>query len=128
MAEQYAVGRRKRAVARVTLTPGEGKWTINGKTPQEYFGREALIGLFEHPLVLTETLGKFDVVVHVAGGGVSGQAGALQLALSRVLTATEPKHRATLKKHGLLTRDPREKERMKYGLAKRRKRYQYSKR
>ena len=115
-------------MARVMLAPGEGKWTINGKTPQEYFGREALIGLFEHPFVLTETLGKFDVVAHVAGGGVSGQAGALQLALARVLVVSDPKHRATLKKHGLLTRDPREKERMKYGLAKRRKRFQYSKR
>lgn len=128
MADYYAVGRRKRAVARVKLTPGDGKWLINRKTPQEYFGRETLIRLFEHPFVVTETHGKFNIVARVEGGGISGQAGALQLAVARVLAAYEPDYRTKLKKQGLLTRDPREKERMKYGLAKRRKRYQYSKR
>jgi small subunit ribosomal protein S9 len=128
MADYHAVGRRKRAVARVKLTSGDGKWLINNKTPEEYFGRERLIRLFEHPFVVTETQGKFNVVAHVEGGGMSGQAGALQLALARVLAAYEPNFRSKLKKRGLLTRDSREKERMKYGLAKRRKRYQYSKR
>ncbi len=128
MAEYCAVGRRKRAVARVKLVPGDGKWLVNGKTPGEYFRRETLIKLFEYPFVVTETQGKFDVVARIEGGGVSGQAGALQLAIARVLTVYKSDYRDRLKKRGLLTRDPREKERMKYGLAKRRKRYQYSKR
>lgn len=129
MAEYHqAVGRRKRAVAKVRLTPGDGKWLVNRKPPLEYFGREALVKLFERPFVVTDTLGRFNVIAEVEGGGISGQAGALQLAIARALASYESDYRAKLKKHGLLTRDPREKERMKYGLAKRRKRYQYSKR
>lgn len=128
MAEYYAVGRRKRAVAKVKLIQGDGKWLINRKTPQEYFGRDTLMRQFEHPLVVTNTQGKFNIVAYVEGGGISGQAGALQLAIARALASYEPNYRAILKKQGLLTRDPREKERMKYGLAKRRKRFQYSKR
>jgi small subunit ribosomal protein S9 len=130
MAVYQALGRRKRAVAKVRLTPGKGKakWTINSKSPQEYFARDTLVRLFEYPFVITETEGKFNVVAKVLGGGTSGQAGALQLAVSRALVESDPALRGTLKKHGLLTRDPREKERMKYGLAKRRKRFQYSKR
>lgn len=128
MAEYFAVGRRKRAVARVKLAPGEGKWLVNRKLPHEYFAREALMKIFEHPFVVTDTLGKFNVVARVEGGGTSGQAGALKLAIARALVVCEPNYRVELKKHDLLTRDPREKERMKYGLAKRRKRFQYSKR
>lgn len=128
MDKYCAVGRRKRSVARVRLVPGQGKWLVNSKSPQEYFGRETLIKIAEQPFVVTDSVQKFNVVAEVDGGGISGQAGALQLAIARALTVYDSDCRPKLKKQGLLTRDPREKERMKYGLAKRRKRYQYSKR
>lgn len=124
-----SVGRRKGAIARVRMTPGNGKFVINGKDGLlEYFKRETLKMDIEQPLELTESLDKYDFNVRVNGGGLSGQAGALRLGIARALLTFSEDYRPVLRQGGFLTRDPREKERKKYGLAKARKRFQFSKR
>jgi len=124
-----AVGRRKGAVARVRMTPGSGKIVINDKEGLlEYFKRETLKMDIEQPLEVTESLDKYDFKILVNGGGLSGQAGAVRLGIARALLAYSEDNRKVLRQGGFLTRDPREKERKKYGLAKARKRYQFSKR
>jgi small subunit ribosomal protein S9 len=121
-------GRRKNAIARVRLTPGDGKVVVNGKDLLEHFRRETLKMDIEQPLEVTESLGKFDISASVIGGGLSGQAGAVRLGIARALLVYSEDFRSVLRRGGFLTRDPREKERRKYGLAKARKRYQFSKR
>ena len=121
-------GRRKNAIARVRLTPGDGKVVVNGKDLLEHFRRETLKMDIEQPFEVTETLGKFDVKATVISGGLSGQAGAVRLGIARALLIFSEDFRSVLRRGGFLTRDPREKERRKYGLAKARKRYQFSKR
>jgi small subunit ribosomal protein S9 len=123
-----ATGRRKNAIARVRMTPGEGKVTVNGKDLLEHFRRETLKMDIEQPLEVTDSLAKFDFNIRVDGGGLSGQAGAVRLGIARALLAYSEDFRPSLRKGGFLTRDPREKERKKYGLAKARKRFQFSKR
>ena len=124
----YGTGRRKHSVARVRVYNGTGNMTINGRDINDYFGLETLKLLVNSPLVLTETEGKFDVVVNVVGGGCSGQAGAIRHGLSRALLQFNPELRTVLKKAGFLTRDPRMKERKKYGLKAARRAPQFSKR
>ncbi len=124
----YATGRRKRSIARVWVSPGNGDIKVNNKGLLEFFGREILKMVVERPFDVVDGVGKYDVFATVKGGGLSGQAGAMRLGISRALLAINPEFRKTLREFGLLTRDPREKERKKYGLAKRRKRFQYSKR
>lgn len=124
----YGTGRRKHSVARVRVYNGTGKMIINGRDLNDYFGLETLKLLVNSPLVLTETEGKFDVVVNVVGGGCSGQAGAIRHGLSRALLQFNPELRPVLKKAGFLTRDPRMKERKKYGLKAARRAPQFSKR
>lgn len=122
-------GRRKSSIARVRLTEGKGKITVNGKSLEEYFGEETLRVIVKQPLTLTETESKYDVVAKVVGGGFSGQAGAVRHGIARALNeANAEEFRHVLKVNGLLTRDPREKERKKYGLKKARKAPQFSKR
>ncbi len=123
-----AVGRRKDAVARVRLMPGKGEMIVNGRPLADYFKRETLKMIIEQPLQLTNTLGKFDIVARVAGGGLSGQAGALRLGISRALVKADESLRPTLRSQGFLTRDPRMVERKKYGQPGARKRFQFSKR
>lgn len=123
-----ATGKRKNSAAFVRMAPGSGKILINNKDISDYFGRETSVMLIEQPLRLTETLGRFDITASVKGGGLSGQAGAMRLAIARALLESDESLRKTLKSAGFLTRDPREKERKKYGLAGARKRYQFSKR
>lgn len=123
-----ATGRRKSSVAQVKMTPGQGKMTVNNRTCEEYFCRPTLVMKVKQPLELTSQLGKFDIWAKVEGGGVAGQAGALRLGISRALNLVEQELRPPLKSAGLLTRDPREKERKKYGQKKARKRFQFSKR
>lgn len=123
-----AVGRRKEAVARVYLSPGEGKTQINGRELKEYLGRETLVLQVRLPLEVTESLDKYDVKATVRGGGITGQAGALSLGIARALVKVDGNNHGVLKSRGLLTRDPRMKERKKYGLAGRRKAFQFSKR
>ncbi len=126
---QYmATGRRKKAVARVRLIPGEGKVTINNRDIEEFFGLETLRVIANQPLVLTETKSKFDVLVNVHGGGYTGQAGAIRHGITRALVKADENLRPELKKAGFLTRDPRMKERKKYGLKKARRSPQFSKR
>ena len=121
-------GRRKSAIARVRLTEGKGKITVNGKDIEEYFGEETLRVIVKQPLTLTETASKFDVIAKVTGGGFNGQAGAVRHGIARALNeANAEEYRAVLKSNGLLTRDSREKERKKYGLKKARKAPQFSK-
>lgn len=124
----YGTGRRKSSVARVRLLPGKGNIVINGKSIDEYFGLETLKVIVKQPLVATETLGKFDVFVNVTGGGFTGQAGAIRHGVSRALLEADDSFRAILKKAGFLTRDPRMKERKKYGLKGARRAPQFSKR
>ena len=124
----YGTGRRKTSVARVRLVPGEGKVLVNGRTITEYFGRKTLQLIVRQPLNLTETVDKYDVLINVAGGGPSGQAGAVRHGISRALLLVDAEYRPSLKKAGFLTLDPREKERRKYGLKKARKASQFSKR
>ncbi|MBF7083474.1 30S ribosomal protein S9 [Desulfallas sp. Bu1-1] len=124
----YGTGRRKNSVARVFLRPGEGKFLVNNKNINEYFGRKTLEIIARQPLELTGTSGRFDVIAKVLGGGVSGQAGAIKLGIARALIQADPNMRPVLKKAGFLTRDPRMKERRKYGLKKARRAPQYSKR
>ena len=124
----YGTGRRKHSVARVRVYNGTGKVTINGRDMNDYFGLETLKLLVNSPLVLTENEGKFDVVVNVVGGGCAGQAGAIRHGLSRALLQFNSELRPVLKKAGFLTRDPRMKERKKYGLKAARRAPQFSKR
>lgn len=124
----FAVGRRKEAVARVRLLPGDGKFTVNKKPLLDFFKREILQMIIEQPLALTETLGKYDVYANVRGGGLSGQAGAVRLGIARALLKVDDEYRSKLKSAGLLTRDPRMTERKKYGQPGARKRFQFSKR
>jgi small subunit ribosomal protein S9 len=132
MAENKAVywgtGRRKTSVARVRITPGTGVYTINGRDFDAYFGRAELKGFVEQPFKVTETVGHFDVIAKINGGGVSGQLGALRHGISRALLEAGDDYRGELKRAGLLRRDPRMVERKKYGLKKARKRPQFSKR
>jgi small subunit ribosomal protein S9 len=130
MADQVlASGRRKCAVASVRLKPGSGKWVVNGCDLNDYVnGRKLLINHIFTPYHVTDTEGKFDIECHTRGGGISGQAGAMRLALARALIKFDPTLRGILKDAGLLTRDPRIVERKKYGMVKARKRFQYSKR
>ncbi|MBI5493024.1 MAG: 30S ribosomal protein S9 [Deltaproteobacteria bacterium] len=123
-----AVGRRKTSVARVRLLPGAGDITVNEKAMAEFFSRETLKGIVKQPLELTNTAGKFNIVANVAGGGESGQAGAVRHGIARALVSSDSTLRGVLKKAGLLTRDPRMKERKKYGQKGARKRFQFSKR
>ncbi|MCI6858209.1 MAG: 30S ribosomal protein S9 [Eubacterium sp.] len=124
----YGTGRRKSSVARVYLMPGTGKVTINKKDMDEYFGFDTLKVIVRQPLELTSTTDKFDVLVNVHGGGYTGQAGAIRHGIARALTEADPELRPALKKAGFLTRDPRMKERKKYGLKKARRAPQFSKR
>jgi small subunit ribosomal protein S9 len=124
----YGTGRRKSSVARVYLVPGSGKITINNRDIDEYLGLETLKVVVRQPLVLTGTEGKFDVKVNVKGGGYTGQAGAIRHGISRALLEVDGEYRPTLKSAGFLTRDPRMKERKKYGLKKARRAPQFSKR
>ena len=124
----YGTGRRKTSVARVYLVPGTGKITINKRDIDEYLGLEVLKLTVRQPLVATETLDKFDVLVNVVGGGVSGQAGAIRHGISRALLQVDGEYRPVLKKAGFLTRDPRMKERKKYGLKAARRAPQFSNR
>ena len=124
----YGTGRRKSSVARVYITPGKGKITINKRDIDEYFGLETLKMVVRQPLAVTETEGKFDITVTVKGGGVTGQAGAIRHRLSRALLEADADYRPLLKKEGFLTRDPRMKERKKYGLKAARRAPQFSKR
>jgi small subunit ribosomal protein S9 len=121
-------GRRKTAVARVRLSNGSGKITVNGRTFETYFATETLRGVVIQPLNLTQTAARFDVSVNVVGGGPAGQAGAVRHGIARALIAADSTLRPTLKADGLLTRDPRMRERKKYGQPGARKRFQYSKR
>ena len=127
-ARYYGTGRRKSSIARVYLVPGTGKVTINKRDMGEYFGLETLKLIVRQPLVLTDTADKFDVLVNVYGGGFTGQAGAIRHGISRALLHADADYRPTLKKAGFLTRDPRMKERKKYGLKAARRAPQFSKR
>ena len=122
------VGRRKEAIVRVRLVPGTGEFKLNGRSLAEYFPNKVHQQLIREPFVTLEKDGQFDVIASLRGGGTTGQAGALRLAIARALIGVQPEDRASLKKAGFLTRDPRVKERKKYGLKKARKAPQYSKR
>jgi small subunit ribosomal protein S9 len=124
----HAVGRRKTSVARVYLTPGTGKWDINGRTLGDYFPRGSLVQHIQQPFTVTDTLGAFDVRARVAGGGQTGQAGSLRMAIARALVLADDLHRTKLRAGGLLTRDSRAVERKKPGRPGARKRFQFSKR
>lgn len=124
----YGTGRRKKSVARVRLYPGSGQVTVNDRDIDDYFGLETLKVIVRQPLVLTGTESRFDIVTKVAGGGVSGQAGAIRHGLARALLQTGEDYRTILKRAGFLTRDPRMKERKKYGLKAARRAPQFSKR
>jgi len=127
-AEYKATGRRKTSVARVILRPGEGKLVVNRRAFQSYFPSEALRAEIQQPLISTELAGKFDVLVNARGGGIHGQAGAAKLGIARALIVFNPELRPRLRQGGFLTRDPRAKERKKYGQKGARKRFQFSKR
>jgi small subunit ribosomal protein S9 len=124
----YATGKRKNAVARVWIKPGSGKATINGRDLEVYFARPVLRMILQQPLVIARRLGQYDLIVTVAGGGLSGQAGAVRHGLAKALTHFEPDLRPALKKEGFLTRDSRVVERKKYGKRKARRSFQFSKR
>ena len=124
----YGTGRRKKSVARVRVYPGTGLVTINGKNIDEYFGLETLKLIVNQPFMVTDTVGKFDIGANVRGGGISGQAGAIRHGAARALVTADEAYKPLLKKAGLLTRDPRMKERKKYGLKAARRAPQFSKR
>ena len=126
--QYYGTGRRKKSVARVRLVPGDGNFVINGRTLDDFFGLETLKVIVRQPLALTNTLDRFDILVNVRGGGFTGQAGAIRHGVSRALLQADAEYRSPLKKAGFLTRDPRMKERKKYGLKKARRAPQFSKR
>ena len=121
-------GRRKRSIARVTLSLGQGVITVNKKSLDDYFGRESLKQIVRQPLDVTQSLSRFDVTVKTEGGGVAGQAGAVRHGIARALLQMDESLREPLRRNGLLTRDPREKESKKYGRKRARKRFQFSKR
>ena len=127
-AKYYGTGRRKKSVARVYLVPGKGEITINKRTIDDYLGLETLKVIVRQPLVATDTVDKFDVIITVKGGGYTGQAGAIRHGIARALLQADSDYRPTLKKAGYLTRDPRMKERKKYGLKAARRAPQFSKR
>ncbi len=124
----YATGKRKESIAKVWLKPGTGKIVVNNRDFKEYFPSHTLTNMITEPLNITATVDSYDVIASIKGGGVSGQAGALRYGISRALLEVNPDYRVLLKKEGFLTRDPRIKERKKYGLKKARKRPQFSKR
>ncbi len=124
----HAIGRRKRSVARVFLVPGSGKWKVNGRTLGDYFPRRSDVQHIQLPFGVTDTLGAFDIKVNVNGGGLTGQAGAIRMAIARALCLADETHRRKLRTQGLLTRDSREVERKKPGQPGARKRFQFSKR
>ena len=124
----YGTGRRKKSIARVRLTDGKGNITVNNQPIDEYFTLETLKVIVKQPLTVTNTLDKYDIVCKVTGGGISGQAGAVRHGISRALLVSNAEYKASLKSSGFLTRDPRMKERKKYGLKKARKASQFSKR
>ncbi len=124
----HAIGRRKEAVCRIYIRPGSGKWDVNGRTLGDYFPRPVLVTSIQQPFTATDTLGRFDVQANLNGGGSSGQAGALRLAVARALVKLDEGHRRKLRELGLLTRDARAVERKKPGRPKARKRFQFSKR
>lgn len=126
--QYYGTGRRKTSIARVRLIPGEGKVVVNNRPLDEFFGKKTLEMIAKQPLVLTKTDGRFDVFAKVEGGGITGQAGAIRLGIARALLKVDPEMRPTLKRAGFLTRDPRMKERKKYGLKGARRAPQFSKR
>lgn len=128
MEQKMATGRRKKAVARVIVRPGTGKFTVNKRDITEFFGLDTLIKIAKQPLTLTQTDAKYDVIVNVYGGGTTGQAGAIKQGLARALVMTEPSLKPEIKKAGYLTRDSRMVERKKYGLKKARRAPQFSKR
>ena len=124
----YATGKRKNSIARVWLMPGNGTITINSRSEENYFGRDVLKMIIRQPFEITGLQNKYDVLVNVLGGGSSGQAGAIRHGISKALLAIDPEAKVKLRKEGLLTRDPRVKERKKYGQPGARRRFQYSKR
>lgn len=124
----FATGKRKNATARVWLEPGAGNVIVNGRPSNEYFPRQAWKFLIQQPFQITDTVGKYNAIANVFGGGLTGQAGALRQGISKALLEVGPQLRTRLKKEGLLTRDSRVKERKKYGQKGARKRFQYSKR
>lgn len=124
----YATGKRKNSIARIWLTPGSGKITINERPVEQYFGRDVLKMIIRQPFEVTGTLDRYDVLVSVAGGGASGQAGAIRHGISKALLEVDTEAKSKLRKEGLLTRDPRAKERKKYGQKGARARFQFSKR
>ncbi len=124
----HTIGRRKEAVCRVYISAGSGKWDVNGRTLGDYFPRPALVSAIQQPFTATDTLGRFDVKANIDGGGSTGQAGALRLAVARALVKMDEAHRPKLRILGLLTRDARAVERKKPGRPKARKRFQFSKR
>jgi len=124
----YGTGRRKKSIARVRLVPGTGVITVNGKSADDYFGLETLKLIMNQPFGVTATEGKFDIIASVKGGGLSGQAGAIRHGIARALLQADDTYRPALKKAGFLTRDPRMKERKKYGLKAARRASQFSKR
>ena len=126
--QYYGTGRRKDSVARVYLRPGEGNIVVNKRPLEEYFGRDTLKMILRQPLEITDSLKKYDIIVNVHGGGLSGQAGAIRHGISRALLLAMEDSRGALKKEGMLTRDSRKVERKKYGQPGSRKKYQYSKR
>jgi len=126
--QYFGTGRRKKSVARVRLVPGEGKVVINNRDSEVYFGLETLRVIVKEPLLITDTMGQYDVLMNVKGGGYTGQAGAMRHGISRALLQVDSELRPILKKAGFLTRDPRMKERKKYGLKKARRASQFSKR
>ncbi|MCG8500081.1 MAG: 30S ribosomal protein S9 [Firmicutes bacterium] len=126
--QYYGTGRRKKSIARVRLVPGDGNVTINDRSIDDYFGLETLKVIVKQPLTLTQTLDKFDVVAKVIGGGFTGQAGAIRHGVARALLKADEEFKPVLKKAGFLTRDPRMKERKKYGLKGARRAPQFSKR
>ena len=126
--EAFVTGKRKTAVARVRMRLGTGQILVNGRAVEEYFPREALIGLINQPIEAASVAGRYDVIASIKGGGVSGQAGALRHGIARAIEKLDPSQRIALKRGGLLTRDARKKERKKYGQRGARARFQFSKR
>lgn len=124
----YGTGKRKNAIARVWLAPGSGTVTINDRPAEKYLGRRVLSRLIQQPFEITETEGRFDVIAHCKGGGISGQAGAVRHGICKALLESDPELRPRLRRTGLLTRDPRVKERKKYGRKRARRGFQFSKR
>ena len=128
LTEVLVTGKRKTAIARVKMRLGSGQILVNGRPPEEYFPRDALVGLVNQPIEVASVVGRYDVIASVKGGGVAGQAGALRHGIARAIEKLDPSQRIALKRSGLLTRDARKKERKKYGQRGARARFQFSKR